>query len=58
MTGYGDIEMSVKAMKAGAIDSLTKPFRELDMLDSVARVLARDSERRTAKQATALIRSV
>ena len=36
MTGHGDIPMSVRAMKAGAIDFLAKPFREQDMLDAVA----------------------
>ncbi|MEI8641789.1 response regulator [Pseudoalteromonas sp. Hal099] len=35
ITGYGDIAMSVKAMKAGAIDFLTKPFREQDLLDAI-----------------------
>ena len=35
MTGYGDIPMSVKAMKAGAIDFLTKPFRDHEMLEAV-----------------------
>jgi FixJ family two-component response regulator len=37
MTGHGDIPMSVKAMKAGAIDFLTKPFRDQDILDAVIR---------------------
>src|SRR5262249_48680006 len=36
MTGHGDIPMSVQAMKAGAVDFLTKPFRDQDMLDAVA----------------------
>ncbi len=36
MTGHGDIPMTVKAMKAGAVDFLTKPFRDQDMLDAVA----------------------
>ena len=35
MTGHGDIPMSVRAMKAGAVDFLTKPFRDQDMLDAV-----------------------
>ena len=39
MTGHGDIPMSVQAMKAGAIDFLTKPFRDQDMLDAVVRAL-------------------
>ncbi|MBO9623358.1 MAG: response regulator transcription factor [Sphingomonas sp.] len=42
MTGYGDIPMSVRAMKAGAIDFLTKPFRDQDLLDAVAAATARD----------------
>src|ERR1700730_11834951 len=39
MTGHGDIPMSVKAMKAGAIDFLPKPFRDQDMLDALIRAL-------------------
>jgi FixJ family two-component response regulator len=46
ITGHGDIPMSVKAMKAGAFDFLTKPFREQDMLDAVAKALERDQKRR------------
>lgn len=46
MTGHGDIPMSVKAMKAGAVDFLPKPFRDQEMLDAVAAALARDAERR------------
>ena len=42
MTGYGDIPMSVRAMKAGAIDFLAKPFRDQDMLDAVAAAIDRD----------------
>ena len=42
MTGYGDIPMSVRAMKAGAVDFLPKPFRDQDLLDAVERALARD----------------
>ena len=42
MTGYGDIPMSVKAMKAGAIDFLTKPFRDREMLEAVTAALDRD----------------
>lgn len=45
LTGHGDIPMSVKAMKAGAVDFLTKPFREEDMLDAVYAGLARATER-------------
>jgi FixJ family two-component response regulator len=46
ITGHGDIPMSVKAMKAGAIDFLTKPFRDQDLLDAVMRALERDRKRR------------
>jgi FixJ family two-component response regulator len=46
MTGFGDIPMSVKAMKAGAIDFLTKPFKDQDILDAVATAMERDSARR------------
>lgn len=42
MTGHGDIPMSVRAMKAGAVDFLTKPFRDQDLLDAVAAAHARD----------------
>jgi FixJ family two-component response regulator len=51
MTGHGDIPMSVKAMKAGALDFLTKPFRDQDMLDAVTRALERDRQRRNAETA-------
>jgi FixJ family two-component response regulator len=46
MTGHGDIPMSVRAMKAGAIDFLAKPFRHQEMLDAVAMAIQRDRERR------------
>lgn len=49
VTGHGDIPMSVKAMKAGAVDFLAKPFRDQDMLDAVASALARDKEQRAAR---------
>ncbi|KWC91605.1 response regulator transcription factor [Burkholderia cepacia] len=51
MTAYGDIEMSVKAMKAGAMDFLAKPFREQDMLDAVSAALARDERSRGEQRA-------
>ncbi len=46
MTGYGDIAMTVKAMKAGAVDFLSKPFREQDLIDAVSAALQRDRLRR------------
>lgn len=46
MTGHGDIPMTVRGMKAGAVDFLTKPFRDQDMLDAVATAIERDAERR------------
>jgi FixJ family two-component response regulator len=46
VTGHGDIPMTVRAMKGGAIDFLTKPFRDQDMLDSVAMAIERDRNRR------------
>ncbi|CAN7582080.1 response regulator transcription factor [Rhizobium sp. LjRoot30] len=46
MTGFGDIPMSVRAMKAGAVDFLTKPFRDQDILDAVTIALDKDAQRR------------
>ncbi|MEH2487614.1 response regulator transcription factor [Bradyrhizobium sp. AZCC 2230] len=57
MTGHGDIPMSVQAMKAGAIDFLTKPFRDQEMLDAVVRALERDRKRRESEKAVAEIRA-
>ncbi|AHL33528.1 Nodulation protein W [Pseudomonas brassicacearum] len=48
ITAHGDIPMSVKAMKAGALEFLTKPFREQDLLDAISLGLTRDKERRKA----------
>jgi len=48
MTGYGDIPMTVRAMKRGAVDFLPKPFRDQDMLDAVMVAIERDRLRRTA----------
>jgi FixJ family two-component response regulator len=42
ITGYGDIPMSVKAMKSGAVEFLTKPFRDQDLLDAIYQALDRD----------------
>lgn len=49
MTGFGDIPMTVRGMKAGAVDFLTKPFRDQDMLDAVATAIERDTARRVAE---------
>ena len=50
MTGHGDIPMTVRAMKAGAVDFLTKPFRDQDMLDAVTAAIERDrNSRKEAK---------
>ena len=46
ITGHGDIPMSVQAMKAGAMDFLTKPFRDQDLLDAIQRAIGRDKARR------------
>lgn len=48
MTGHGDIPMTVRAMKGGAVDFLTKPFRDQDMLDAVVAAIERDRRRREA----------
>ena len=56
MTGHGDIPMSVRAMKAGAVDFLTKPFRDQDMLDAVGRAIETDRVRRSSQQATSGVR--
>jgi FixJ family two-component response regulator len=50
MTGHGDIPMSVQAMKAGAIDFLTKPFRHQEMIHAVNRALAADRKRRAENE--------
>jgi FixJ family two-component response regulator len=52
MTGHGDIPMTVRAMKAGAVEFLTKPFRDQDMLDAVQLALARDRARREYERDT------
>jgi FixJ family two-component response regulator len=57
ITGYGDIPMTVKAMKAGAIEFLPKPFREQDMLDAVRLGLERDRARRIGERVVADVRS-
>lgn len=49
MSGHGDIPMTVRAMKGGAVDFLTKPFRDQDMLDAVSTAIERDRKRREAE---------
>jgi len=58
MTGHGDIPMSVRAMKAGAIDFLTKPFRDQDMLDAVGAAIDRDRLRREEEKAKSALKSL
>jgi FixJ family two-component response regulator len=50
ITGFGDIPMSVKAMKAGAVEFLTKPIREQDLLDAVRAAIDRDRTRRKSEE--------
>ena len=57
LTGHGDIPMSVRAMKAGAVDFLSKPFRDQDMLDAVTTALRRDAQRRTEAAAKETLRA-
>ena len=56
MTGYGDVPMSVRAMKGGAVDFLLKPFRDQDMLDAALAAIRRDRERRMTEAETSQIR--
>jgi len=57
ITGYGDIPMSVRAMKAGAVEFLTKPFRDQDLLDAVGTALEKDRTRRSGELRLAELRS-
>jgi FixJ family two-component response regulator len=57
ITGHGDIPMSVKAMKSGAVDFLTKPFRDQEMLDAVSGALERDQNRRNEEKANSEMRA-
>ncbi len=57
ITGHGDIPMSVRAMKAGAVDFLAKPFRDQDMLDAVSTALTRDRARREGDAGLAVLRA-
>ena len=57
ITGHGDIPMSVRAMKAGAVEFLTKPFREQDLLDAIQQALERDRYARSQEADTAELRN-
>jgi FixJ family two-component response regulator len=58
MTGHGDIPMTVRAMKGGAVDFLAKPFRDQDMLDAVVTAIERDRKRREADKIVASLQSL
>jgi FixJ family two-component response regulator len=58
ITGHGDIAMTVKAMKAGAVEFLTKPIREQDLLDAVKLGLEKDETRRKGQKTTSIVRSL
>jgi len=57
ITGHGDIPMSVRAMKAGAVEFLTKPFRDQDLLDAIQQALDRDRRTRSQQADSADLRS-
>lgn len=58
ITGHGDIPMTVRAMKSGAVDFLTKPFRDQDLLDAVVKAIDKDRRRREADNAIAGLQSL
>jgi FixJ family two-component response regulator len=58
ITGHGDIAMTVKAMKAGAVEFLTKPFREQDLLDAVKLALENNEAKRKGQKTNATVRSL
>jgi len=58
ITGHGDIPMTVRAMKGGAVDFLTKPFRDQDLLDAVVAAIGRDRERREVEKTVASLQSL
>ena len=57
LTAYGDIPMTVKAMKAGAVEFLSKPFRDQDLIDAIQLALERDRQRREAESVVSALRS-
>src|ERR1700721_1097561 len=56
ITGHGDIPMSVQAMKGGAIEFLTKPFRDQDLIDAIQLGLSRDRSRRESEKSLTTLR--
>lgn len=58
ITGHGDVAMAVRAMKAGAVDFLTKPFNNQDLLDAVFAALERDRSRRTQEESISTLREL
>jgi FixJ family two-component response regulator len=58
MTGHGDIPMTVRAMKGGAVDFLTKPFRDQDMLDAAVAAIEQDRKRREADKVVANLQAL
>jgi FixJ family two-component response regulator len=58
ITGHGDIPMTVRAMKGGAVDFLTKPFRDQDLLDAVMTAIERDRKRRESEKAIASLQAL
>ncbi|WP_240633965.1 response regulator transcription factor [Caulobacter flavus] len=57
MTGHADVPMTVRAMKAGAVDFLAKPFRDQDMIDAVTAALAKDGKRRALARDVAEVKA-
>ena len=57
ITGHGDVPMSVQAMKSGAVEFLTKPFRTQELLDAIQQALDRDRELRERRRETAELRN-
>ncbi|HEV2826870.1 MAG TPA: response regulator transcription factor [Pyrinomonadaceae bacterium] len=57
ITGHGDVPVTVRAMKSGAVEFLTKPFRPQELLDAVQQALERDKESREKRRATADVRN-
>ncbi len=57
ITAHGDVPMSVRAMKAGAVDFLSKPFRDQDLLDAVAIAIERDRKRREGEKGVAELKA-